>query len=149
MPINISFWVYCCTIHSTQTHLNQMNWEVHCKANPVVWSHHFILGLLILGSSQKACLPRAFSAAKKKLVNFVSVEKANRCIRSWDLTMTTESHLNWPDENWEANVINILFKIMRGNYWLYGMPIAQVALNILKAEDFILLHKLKNNTSPC
>ena len=73
--INLSLWVvvlYSKQYRHTnrQTHLTQMKWKLRCKANQVVWSPHFVLGLLILDNSEKSCLPQAISAAKEQAVFF-------------------------------------------------------------------------------
>lgn len=43
-----------------------------------MWSRHYILGLLILDNSEKACLCRAISAAQDRAVNVLLFEWKKR-----------------------------------------------------------------------
>lgn len=56
--------------------MNQMHPKERCEANQADYSCYFILGLLILDNSERACLPRAVSAAKETPVHFLSLKQA-------------------------------------------------------------------------
>lgn len=70
-----------------------------------MWSHPFILGLLILDYSEKACLPRAISAAKERAVNLLVFEWKKRGVSDIILGFTvtkTVVHISPKSrkENW-------------------------------------------------